>query len=109
MKSTNEVLEKQKKNYLKQLSSYAKELDKKSQDAKITISEKEARKEKISSELTDTNKQSIVRISELEKSLTNLNVIYESKLKEKKSLEEAIRRRTEILNDSSSKLKDVES
>ena len=50
----------------------------------------------------------VSRIYELEKSLENLKMIYESKLNEKKNLEEAIRTRTSIMNESNSKLRDLE-
>jgi len=108
MRNSNKTIELQKKNYLKQLSNWAKDLDKKIEESKKNIGEKEAKKERLAAELNENNKQTISRITELEKSLENLKLIYESKLKEKNSLEEAIRKRTEILNDSSSKLRDVE-
>ena len=50
-----------------------------------------------------------LRTAEINKGIENLKMIYESKEQERQSLEEAIRRRTEILNESQLKLRDLES
>ena len=108
MKHNNEKLEMQKKNYLKSLAGWTKELDEKINQLKNLISEKETQKDRLVNDIEDNNNRMVSRIYELEKSLENLKMIYESKLNEKKNLEEAIRTRTSIMNESNSKLRDLE-
>ena len=109
MKHNNEKLEMQKKNYLKSLASWTKDLDEKINQLKELISEKESQKDKLVNDIEDNNNRMVSRIYELEKSLENLKLIYDSKVNEKKNLEEAIRTRTQIMNESNAKLRDLES
>jgi chromosome segregation ATPase len=60
-------------------------------------------------EIESGNREMHLRTAEINKGIENLKMIYESKEQERQSLEEAIRRRTEILNESSLKLRDLES
>lgn len=109
MKHNNQKLEIQKKNYLKSLASWTKELDEKINQLKELISEKESQKDRLVGDIEDNNHRMVARICELEKSLDNLKMIYESKQSEKRNLEEAIRTRTQIMNESNNKLRDLES
>lgn len=109
MKDTNQQMEIQKKNYLKSLANWTKDLDQKILQLKKTIAEKEMKKDKLVGELDSNNRELQLRSAEINKNTENLRVIYESKERERQSLEEAIRRRTEILNESSLKLRDLES
>ena len=101
----------QKKNYLKSLAGWTKELDEKINHLKELISKKETQKDKLVNDIDDNNNRMVPRIYELEKSLENLRMIYDSKVNEKKNLEEAIRTHTQIMNESESdaKLRDLES
>ena len=101
-------LELQKKSYLKKLASWTKELDEKIGRLKDLITEKEMQKDRLVNDIEDNNNRMVTRIFELEKSLENLEMIYKSKISEKKNLEEAIKRRTEIMNESNTKLRDLE-
>ena len=49
------------------------------------------------------------RINEIEKNIDNLQYIYESKQKEKANLEDTIKRRSQILEASEKKVRDLES
>lgn len=109
MKHTNQKMEIQKKHYLKSLASWTKDLDKKISHLKRTIAEKEVKKDKLVGEIESSNREIHLRSAEINKGIDNLKMIYESKEQERQSLEEAIRRRTEILNESSLKLRDLES
>ena len=109
MKHNNQKLEIQKKNYLKSLASWTKELDEKITQLKELISEKESQKDRLVGDIEDNNNRMVARIYELEKSLDNLKMIYDSKQSEKRNLEEAIKTRTQIMNESNNKLRDLES
>jgi chromosome segregation ATPase len=102
-------MEIQKKNYLRHLASWTKDLDKKIATMRKQIVEKEEKKDKLATEIDSHSRDMSKRTSEIDKSIQNLKIIYESKENERKSLEEAIRRRKEILNESNLKLRDLES
>lgn len=108
MKHTNEKVELQKKSYLKQLSSWTKELSEKIKMMRKQVTEKEKQRDRLIAESDDNNRQMILRISDLEKNLQNLKTIYDSKVSEKASLEEAIKTRKTILNESESKLRELD-
>lgn len=108
IKHQNPKLEMQKKAYLKNMSNWTRELDDKIANLKETISEKESQKERLVTDIETNNKMMVNRIMDLEKSLETLRSIYESKLTEKKNLEDAIRMRSNIMNESNSKLRDLE-
>lgn len=108
MKHKNQKLELQKKNYLKSLAGWTKELDEKIGQLTELISEKESQKDKMVGDIEENNNKMVSRIYELEKSLESLKIVYESKQNEKRSLEESIRTRTQIMNESNSKLRDLE-
>ena len=102
-------MEIQKKHYLKSLANWTKDLDKKITTLKRTIAEKEIKKDKMVGEIESSNREMHLQTAEINKGIDNLKMIYESKEKERMSLEEAIRRRNEILNESQLKLRDLES
>lgn len=108
MKHNNTKLEIQKKSYLKSLATWTKELDEKITQLKELISEKETQKDRLVNDIEDNNNRMVSRIYELEKSLENLKMIYESKISEKKNLEDAIRTRTQVMNENNTKLRDLE-
>lgn len=57
MKDTNQQMEIQKKNYLKSLANWTKDLDQKILQLKKTISEKEMKKDKLVGELDSNNRE----------------------------------------------------
>ena len=109
MKYNNQALEIQKKNYLRQMAQWTQKLEQKIDEGKKKILEKEALKEKLANEIGDTNNNMLNRINEIEKNIDNLQYIYESKQKEKSNLEDTIKRRTQILEESEKKVRDLES
>lgn len=108
IKHQNPKLEMQKKNYLKSMSNWTKELDDKIANLKETISDKESQKERLVTDIETNNKMMVNRIIDLEKSLETLRSIYESKLSEKKTLEDTIRLRSNTMSESNAKLRDLE-
>lgn len=109
MKHTNQKLELQKKNYLRHLASWTKDLNKKIKTIKRTIVEKEQKKDKLSQQIDQNSAEMDKRSTEIQKAINNLNEIFTSKENERKSLEESIRRRQEMLNQKNLELRDLES
>ena len=109
MKHSNQQMEIQKKNYLRHLANWTKDLDKKIATLKTAITEKESKRDRLNDEINSSSREMSVRTEEIERSIDNLRIIYESKERERKSLEDAIRNRKELLNESNLKLRDLES
>lgn len=109
MKHSNQKLELQKKNYLRHLASWTKDLNKKIKIVKRTIMEKEQKKDKLTQKIDQNTVEMSKRTGEIQKSIENLEEIFSSKESERKSLEESIRRRQEMLNQKNLELRDLES
>lgn len=109
MKHTNQKLEIQKKNYLRHLANWTKDLNNKIKTIKRTISESEQKKDKLNQQIDLNTAEMSKRSEELEKGIKNLREILDSKENERKSLEESIRRRQEMLNQKNLELRDLES
>lgn len=109
MKHSNQKLEVQKKNYLKHLASWTKDLNKKIKVLKKNIMEKEQKKDKLALQIDLNAEETKNRITDMERSIGNLKEIKASKERERKSLEESIRRRQEMLNQKNLELRDLES
>lgn len=107
-KHNNEDIELAKKNYLREVASWAVDLDQKCKELQQIVITKEIEKEKLIFDVESNTKNMQSQLAELEKEVDDMKFISQSKNNEKKYLEEGIKKRNEIYHKSCQKLQDLE-